>query len=269
LRGSPKCTVFTDADGTLWHSSPVVPAVRKLAEELGRRDLASMILRGQAERLRNSLFIEAYDWRSIVSDVLSSLPDYKARAEEHADRLLELFEEYSEELEALPGVEEALEETRGLGCSVAVVSNALQYYVVTPLRKLGLQGLFDSIITPENISIAWAPPIKPYRPIFIASMKAAPASWYAMIGDHILYDAVGALYAGLDAALILSKGRGWEKLLERAYRSAELLKPAPMDLDPLGALRMLGTHGERLGRLLSADDWFKLKEQLSRLISKL
>ncbi len=269
MRGAGKCSLLVDADGTLWQSSPIVPAVHRLAEELGREDLASMILRGQAERLRESRFLEAYDWKRIVLETLSGLPDYRARAHSYADRLLELFNEYSEKLTALPGAAEALEAARSMGCGVAVVSNALSYYVEVPLQKTGLLRLVDSVVTPEKIRIAWAPPIKPYRPIFVAAMKSVPASWYAMIGDHLLYDAVGALYAGIDVAVILSKGRSWAKILERAYRSAELLKPASMDLDPLAALRMLSSHGEKLGHLSSAEDWYKAWELLERSVSKL
>jgi len=198
-----KHTWFIDADGTLWHHSPVREALLLLAEHLGLQGLGEYYELHRA-LLKEGRYLDAYDWHTIAIRV----------AERHGlprGATLRIFEHGIEEglggITLLPGVKDTLEEAVEAGVQLVIVSNGLSKYIEPPLAETGLSRYFTSVVTPDRVRIYWAPVIKPHRPIFAEAAKRAPAHHYTMIGDTYTDDILGSLLWGADQAFLLGDGR--------------------------------------------------------------
>ena len=99
----------------------------------------------------------------------------------------------------LDGVGEAIEQLRGSGVRVAVVSNS-DGSVRGSLGKAGLLGLFEFVIDSHEAGVS-----KPDPRIFQAALERMglePSNaWY--VGDSVFHDVNGARAAGLSRALLV------------------------------------------------------------------
>jgi len=203
-------TWLVDADGTLWVKNPVVYALRELADVLSgycglsADEVFRLLLGVQSQRLLGGKCLEAYDWEDIIRGFVVSVC-----GEGDFGRFVELFRRYFEEFiprtVLLDGVREVLELVKQKGVRVIVVSNALSQYVEPVVKGTGLYGLVDGVITPDKVDKYWVVPIKPFRPIFLQAMRAFPANKYVMIGNSLLFDAVGALRCGVDRVYVFGE----------------------------------------------------------------
>jgi putative hydrolase of the HAD superfamily len=99
----------------------------------------------------------------------------------------------------LDGVGEAIEQLRGSGVRVAVVSNS-DGSVRGSLGKAGLLGLFEFVIDSHEAGVS-----KPDPRIFQAALERMglepSEAWY--VGDSVFHDVNGARAAGLSQALLV------------------------------------------------------------------
>ena len=267
--------VLVDADGTLWGEGAAQIAARRVAEyvasELGADpgEVYREICRTHLDAFRGHAFGRALDWRRVVELAVHRLcggncPALEARA---AAKHEEWLPWAARRVEPLPGAREALKALRAAGYRIVVVSNGLPKYVVPPLRATGLSRLVDAVVTPASVRAVWAPPVKPWRPIFVEALRAAgrrgPVS---MVGNHPLLDCVGALRAGAEECLLVDpSGRvdpeRFEGLLDLA---ADLDREDYVLADGSVAESAREILLSRRGRIVPAGTWEAAAERLLR-----
>jgi HAD superfamily hydrolase (TIGR01509 family) len=96
----------------------------------------------------------------VVEDLLPHVSEKEGRT--IADTKEADFRDRAVELKPLPGLIEFLEEVRGRGLAISLVTNAPRKNVGAVLRGLGLESYFDSMVLAEEVGIGKPDP-EPYR----------------------------------------------------------------------------------------------------------
>ena len=231
-----KVTWLTDADGTLWYENPMIPSLMETSRFISKysnltaTEVFDYLIKVHEYRLFNGEYIGAYDWESITMYTIERVCDDKSIMSKALRVLYEAFHENLSHIKLLDDVLEALKYAKENNISIVIVSNGLGKYMDKVLEASGLSKFIDDIVTPDRVRAYWAPPIKPFRPIFIQAMKLAPANRYVMIGNNLLFDIIGALRSGVDKAYIIRQ-RARDNL-EEAVRVAKALdKEVNVQLD--------------------------------------
>jgi len=147
-----------------------------------REPLFERVLRGEwgVEEFRRGQLAEALaPWGPVPEALLR----------EHA----ELREAMVGEAVPVAGAHALLEELRGRGLRIGVLTNGAGSLVERKLAALGLGALLDAVVTADS---AGAPKPEPQAYAAAASALDLPASALAMVGDHLEWDVLGALRAG-------------------------------------------------------------------------
>lgn len=211
-----KDTCFlVDADGTLWHRNPIIPAIHKLGERIAEvsaigdsKKISSDIVSLQMLALRSQRYIDAFNWDALVYEHLKSRYDFDEKMiTELLEDLNRFFIDESKNVELLPYVERALESIKSFGGQIIVVSNGFRKYIEIPLKFSGLMRFVDAVVTPDVVMSSsyfepWVPPIKPYRPIYVYSIMQCCGKRYIMVSDSII-DAIGAVRTGIVPSYVI------------------------------------------------------------------
>ena len=222
-----KVTWLTDADGTLWYENPMIPSLMETSRfisnysNLTASEVFNYLIKIHEYRLFNGEYIRAYDWEDMITHTIKRICNNESIVSEALRILYNAFYENLNNIELLDGVLEALKYAKENNIYVVIVSNGLGKYMDKVLEASGLSEFIDGVVTPDKVKTCWAPPIKPFRPIFMQAMKLAPANRYIMIGNNLLFDIVGALRSGIDKAYIIRQ-RARDNL-EEAIRIAKAL----------------------------------------------
>jgi putative hydrolase of the HAD superfamily len=122
-----------------------------------------------------------------------------ALLEEHAA----LREAMVGEAVLVAGARELLEELRGRGLALGILTNGSPELARRKLDALGLAELVDTMVTAEE---AGAPKPDPRAYAAVAGALAHEPGRLAMVGDHLAWDVAGPLEAGYARALWLDRG---------------------------------------------------------------
>lgn len=183
-----------DLDGTIMQNpfmTHVFPEVQRLITNKNK-DLIQCIDAFVAEhqqRLRESKYVEAYDWEEIVATYtrLNDL-DISLNVEETVKKYcvpgaIYLLEE---------GIIEVLQKLRQRGYSLAVVTNGFSIFQLPVMDALGLTPYFDRILTPDKVGYA-----KPDIRVFTVHGEII-----AHVGDRLDQDVIPANTLGVKAIWI-------------------------------------------------------------------
>jgi len=183
-----------DLDGTLMQNPFVEYVFPEIVRLVKKQDgtienVLEDIIDEHMNRMKDSRFVEAYDWDGIVSVYLSG----KGLSPIHVENVvcqfcsepaIHLLEE--EVLEVLEGL-------KAKGYFLAAVTNGYLKYQLPVMDALKLTPLFDAFITPEFAGFA-----KPDYRIF-ESVKGNIAFH---VGDRVEHDIKSAKEAGISTVLI-------------------------------------------------------------------
>ena len=255
---------LVDADGTLW-KTPVIPSLKALAEHYSNLlnvkpdTIYSMFRSEHRSRLIRGMYLDAYNWHDIVESVFSK---FKVDIEEVLTLLNELLEKYTKAVKAYNGSIEALRKAKEHGYRIMVISNALYKYIKPPAEVTGVFDIVDAIVTPDTVSYYWAPPIKPFRPIFLHAMRTVPSSEYVMIGDNPLFDCIGALRSGINKVYLLlrSKSLKFDMELVRAFDSIENIMLNGSISEYVRMVKNSIREGLKLGEIIIVRSWSEICE---------
>lgn len=120
-------------------------------------------------------------------------------------------------LQAYADARETIDALREHGLKLGVLTNGLSELQRRKLRQIGLEDAFDAVAISQEIGAA-----KPDPRAFgaaVAMLGLEPAE-VAMVGDHLTNDVIGALAAGLGAAVWVERYPG--ELPEGAHLVREL-----------------------------------------------
>ncbi|WP_042146717.1 HAD family hydrolase [Paucisalibacillus sp. EB02] len=184
-----------DLDGTLmqnpfgkWVFPEIVSLIKKEMNE--EADIMGLIIDEHERRMSQNRVLEAYDWDNIVEDLLfelgnSSLKiDIECLVHKHSvsPKVHLLEENIIESLKLLEGY------------SLAVATNGYLKYQLPVMKEIGLDSVFDEIITPEQTGYA-----KPNYKILNSLKKE---ELYGHVGDRIDHDIVMANKMGITSIFI-------------------------------------------------------------------
>ena len=126
-----------------------------------------------------------------------------------------------EGIASYPGIMQALQELRGIGADLVLVTNGTVVQQTAKLERTGLGPLLDQVVISEEAGVK-----KPDPQIFalaVDGMEQRAETW--MIGDHPTADIEGGRAAGFSTGWV-SHGRPWPHPWEptlTALSTAELL----------------------------------------------
>ena len=203
--------VFLDAQGTLLHARPSIPAIyadacRRCGGTASEAQISAVMSEQWAE-LRTSPDFQSTSFDTSDEITKQWWADFNARmfvrlgmSERREDFLEDLWEAFGrpDSWELFPEVEDVLAELRKRGYRLGVVSNWDSRLVDLCLR-LGLSAYTDFVLASAAMGME-----KPDRRIFeIALSRAAVSPERAVhVGDDYRADVLGARGAGVDAILI-------------------------------------------------------------------
>ncbi len=199
--------IFFDLDRTLWDfDTNSDTALRVVFEELGldtaiesRDNFVKDYIRINEEmwdlyRLgkisKESLRVKRFDDALKLHGV-----DNQKLATEYCDRYIDFCPELTA---TFPGTHDMLEELKGLGKKLHIITNGFSEVQYRKLSNCGLENFFDVIICSDQIGVN-----KPDPEIFRVAMKKSGAAAAAsmMIGDHPEIDVLGANQVGIRGVL--------------------------------------------------------------------
>jgi len=239
LRKGKIKTVFIDMDGTLVQLPSDFSAPRFLQQvlhELGHHFDFEKVERAYQEvkdwwrehftdatLFTRKNFVEHYNRRFLLKLGLDHKEGLEALAERLQDRWERLPEEVEEEL--YPEARAALEELKGRGITLGVLSHRTLPLIRSSLRKHGISHYFSVLVSPQ---VANAPrgKLDPAMWEYALGKVGASAEEAAHIGNSYEHDALGARTAGVLPILMDRDGE---------YSEADCLKAK----DLMEAVRLL------------------------------
>ncbi|MUK89022.1 HAD-IA family hydrolase [Ornithinibacillus sp. L9] len=186
-----------DLDGTLmqnpfveWIFPEIVCTINQQLNQV--IDIQELILEEHEIRMKENRIVDAYDWDDIVSKVIEKLNipikvDVTQLVKKHAV----IPKIYLLENNILT----SLNELKKTGYSLAAVTNGYSFYQVPVMKELGLDILFDKVITPDLCGYA-----KPDERIL--NQLLDDGEIFAHIGDRIDHDIILANKLGITSVLI-------------------------------------------------------------------
>lgn len=147
-------------------------------------------------------------WYDVVRRVFNDAGMFEG-FDDFFDELFETFRCGAWEL--FPDTREVLEELKGKGFTLSVVSN-FDSRIYDVMDKLGIAGFFDSFFISSEVGYA-----KPSREIFLLTVESLSlkACECLHVGDSLENDYWGAKNAGLKALLLDRDGKHGDKGVER------------------------------------------------------
>jgi beta-phosphoglucomutase len=133
--------VIFDLDGVLADTHPVHrQAWRQFLLERGR----------QVSALELDFVLEGRKREEILQHFLGSLSPDEVRS--YGERKHELFEQSADQVGAIPGVVEFIEQCQNSGLALAVATSAGKRRAHSILERLGLAGSFCAVVTGDDVS---------------------------------------------------------------------------------------------------------------------
>ncbi|WP_096274251.1 HAD family hydrolase [Paucisalibacillus globulus] len=184
-----------DLDGTLmqnpfgkWVFPEIVSIIKKEINQ--EYDIMSLILGEHERRMSQNRILEAYDWDNIVEDLLFELGNSSLKID-----IEELVQKHSVSPKVYLLEDNIIESLKSLeGYSLAVATNGYLKYQLPVMKEIGLDLVFDEIITPEQSGYA-----KPNYKILDSLNKE---EIYGHVGDRIDHDIVMANKMGITSIFI-------------------------------------------------------------------
>lgn len=215
-----------DLDGTLFdHHGSAADAVRNFMTELEREPTIERVtawfeLEAQHfESWRAGDLTFAEQRRLRLRDFLEFLSVVVPARDDVLDELFEKYlVDYRRAWRAFPGTEAVLENLRGRGIRIGVLTNGNHAQQIDKLNVTGLTHLIDVVCTSEDIGFA-----KPDPRAFeiLAARLECSTSEMVFIGDNSEMDVAGARAAGIAAARVRHDDDS-DAALEAALDSASL-----------------------------------------------
>lgn len=155
-------------------------------------DLLHWIVSEHLRRMSENQFLEAYDWDDIVADVIEKLGiDAAIDIESIVIRHSEFPKIYLLEDTML----QSLESIKKQGFYLAAATNGYYKYQAPVLQQLGLNKIFDEVITSDKAGFA-----KPHPSILKSLMDKSEVT--AHVGDRIDHDVLLANNLGIPSVFI-------------------------------------------------------------------
>ncbi|MBM7601906.1 FMN phosphatase YigB (HAD superfamily) [Virgibacillus halotolerans] len=186
-----------DLDGTLMQnpfSKWVFPeiATNIQAGSKSEKDIQKLIINEHELRMSEKKVVQAYDWDDIVESVLSNMNipekvDVESIVKKHSfkPKIYLLEEEIIDNLEGL----------KNIGYNLAVLTNGYSKYQLPVMKELGLECVFDEIITPDICGYA-----KPN--VGMVQSLNGEGEVVAHVGDRIDHDIIMANQLGITSFFI-------------------------------------------------------------------
>ncbi|WP_324825399.1 pyrophosphatase PpaX [Sinanaerobacter sp. ZZT-01] len=180
-----KTTVLFDFDGTIMDTNDIIiKSWQHTFQTLeGRERSLEEILETFGEPLRITMERVLPDF-----DTEKAIEIYRSYQFEHYRELIELF----------PGMKELIEGLKQKGYKLGVVTSRLRNSTEIGLKKYGLIGYFDTIVTADDTN-KHKPDPEPIR-IALEKLNSEPQETI-MIGDS-MFDVLCAQNAGVEAVLV-------------------------------------------------------------------
>lgn len=213
-----KTWITFDLDGTLMQNpfvGWVFPEIEEiiLAHAGQELDIRSRLVEEHERRMKNNDIVAAYDWDDIVQQFVQTLNvsvqiDIESLVRKHSvDQKVYVLES------CIISVLQRLKQDFRL----AAVTNGYKKYQLPVLQALGLDELFDAIVTPDEVGYA-----KPDREIFQSLLDEGEIR--AHVGDRVDHDVCVARRLGTRSIFIY----------KRLPQELKELNPAERAVHPLG-----------------------------------
>jgi putative hydrolase of the HAD superfamily len=187
--------VTFDLDGTLmqnpfgkWVFPEIVSLIKKEINEA--TDVFSLILNEHERRMSEKNLLEAYDWDDIVKEILWKLEISSLKI--NIEELVHKHSVYPRVYLLEDNIIESLMSLKGY--TLVVATNGYLKYQLPVMKALGLDSIFDSIITPEQCGYA--------KPNYNMLYSLKKEEIYGHVGDRIDHDVVMANNMGIKSILI-------------------------------------------------------------------
>ncbi|MFD2044925.1 HAD family hydrolase [Ornithinibacillus salinisoli] len=186
-----------DLDGTLMQNpfvDWVFPEIISIIQQQLNQDIdiKKIIVEEHEKRMKENRIVEAYDWDDIVKQVIEEL-NLSTKIE--VTQLVEKHTETPKVYLLENNILNTLNELKIRNYSLAVVTNGYSIYQVPVMKELGLDKLFDTVITPDLCGYA-----KPNESILNSLLYVGEI--VAHIGDRIDHDIILANMLGITSILI-------------------------------------------------------------------
>lgn len=179
--------ILFDLDGTLVDSLELILASYRhtMSVHLDRVPPDDAWLRTMGMPLR----VQLNSFSRSPEEIAAMFQTYIAHNQAHHDRLIRVF----------PGIREGVARLRDADYRLCVVTSKIREHAIRELRIAGLDGLFDGLVSADEVRRAKPDP----EPLLLALDRLGMhASDALMVGDSV-YDLDAARAAGVDSAAAL------------------------------------------------------------------
>ena len=201
-RKTPVKAVLFDLGGTLVHTTEIPEVYKRMLEAHGIKRSLQEISHAHEETQKHldiqklAVLFEEYwiRWNLQILKRLGIRENIRSLAETIADR----WWDYSD-VELYLDAEETLQQLKGMGLKIGIVTNGLESDYRQVLQKVGLLDFFDVRVGVDTVG-----KMKPHRDIFLYALNKLEVSpsETLFVGDQLEQDYEGARRAGLRPLLI-------------------------------------------------------------------
>lgn len=161
--------------------------------------------------------------RELLTMIKVEVPDH-----ELDELFVEYLRHYAKSWTAFPDVRPTLENLRGLGYPLAVLTSGLQEQQEAKLTSLGFLDFFDAVLAIGTLS---APKPDPRAFLELSSALGCPPHEVLYVGDDPHGDAIAATSAGLHGVWLNRDGRDGPDGIGTEVRTLDSLVPAIHEWD--------------------------------------
>lgn len=173
-----------------WVFPEIVNMLKKEADT--EEDILDLIVSEHLQRMSEERFLEAYDWDDIVTGVAGNLG---AESAIDIERMVIKHSESPKIFLLEDNMLDYLERIKEKGCHLAAATNGYSKYQLPVLQKLGLDKVFDEVITSDSAGFAKPNPA-------IMKKLLGEGEIVAHVGDRIDHDVVLANKLGIPSVFI-------------------------------------------------------------------
>ena len=218
--------VFLDMTGTITDMNSENLAFLKMSEEIAREFSINIPAEELADKIKEYRrpFMEKraekyIPIRHLIADSVEKIIGRRL-SEEERKKIHQIYEDFhARYVQLAPGALEGLKIIRNMASTMGIVTDADTPYTEKVIRALGIENLFDCIITAEDAGVG-----KPNPKIFQIAMNCGKSKVKIFVGDSEKRDIKGAKDVGFITVKIGERTTMADFLAKDLPEAAEIIR---------------------------------------------
>ncbi len=218
--------VFLDMTGTITDMNSENEAFLKMCEKLAKEFTINIPAEKLADKIKEYRrpFMEKraekyIPIRHLIADAVEEIIGKKLKEEER-EEVYQIYEDsHARYVQLAPGASEALKMIRSMADAMGIVTDADTPYTEKVVRALGIENLFDCIITAEDVGVG-----KPNPKIFQMAINCGKSDPRIFIGDSEKRDIKGAKKVGFITIKIGKRTEEGDFLTKNLWEATQIIR---------------------------------------------